>query len=105
MKDQVDALVNRGIKAAQLDSSLDAAKASWVKSEVLSGKLKILYVAPERSVTFIRRSRMLRLEELQRLNNELFIAMISRVKISLLAVDESHCISQVCRGIPPLSHI
>lgn len=48
MKDQVDALCNRGVKAANLDSTLTTEKASWVKNEVLSGGLKILYVAPER---------------------------------------------------------
>ncbi|KII93915.1 hypothetical protein PLICRDRAFT_88210 [Plicaturopsis crispa FD-325 SS-3] len=76
MTDQVDALVNRGVKAAKLDSTQGMEHASWVKQEVLSGAMKILYVAPER------------------LNNEGFINMMSRVKISLLAVDESHCISQ-----------
>ncbi|KAL6309884.1 ATP-dependent DNA helicase [Sparassis latifolia] len=76
MKDQVDALVRRGVKAANLDSTLTADRAAWVKGEVLSGAMKILYVAPER------------------LNNESFITMMKRVKISLLAVDESHCISQ-----------
>ena len=48
MKDQVDALVDRGVKAANLDSTLTAERASFVKSEVLAGKMKILYVAPER---------------------------------------------------------
>ncbi|TFY82334.1 hypothetical protein EWM64_g1675 [Hericium alpestre] len=76
MKDQVDALCRKGVKAANLDSTLDGERAAWVKREVMSGDMKILYVAPER------------------LNNEGFIAMMDRVKISLLAVDESHCISQ-----------
>lgn len=48
MKDQVDALCERGIKAANLDSTLTADRSSLVKHEVLSGRLKILYVAPER---------------------------------------------------------
>ncbi|KAI0655184.1 ATP-dependent DNA helicase [Cubamyces menziesii] len=76
MKDQVDALVARGVKAASLDSTQGQERTAWIKNEVLSGSMKILYVAPER------------------LNNEGFIAMMRRVKISLLAVDESHCISQ-----------
>ncbi|KAI0698422.1 ATP-dependent DNA helicase [Cerioporus squamosus] len=76
MKDQVDALVARGVKAANLDSTQGADRAAWIKGEVLSGNMKILYVAPER------------------LNNEGFMAMMRRVRISLLAVDESHCISQ-----------
>lgn len=50
MKDQVDGLCRRGVKAANLDSTLDAARASWVKQEVLSGSMKLLYVAPERCV-------------------------------------------------------
>ncbi|KAI0825027.1 ATP-dependent DNA helicase [Trametes gibbosa] len=76
MKDQVDALVMRGVRAANLDSTQDASRSAWIKNEVLSGSMKILYVAPER------------------LNNESFMTMMRRVKISLLAVDESHCISQ-----------
>ncbi|KAI0669791.1 ATP-dependent DNA helicase [Trametes maxima] len=76
MKDQVDGLVLRGVKAANLDSTQGADRAAWIKNEVVSGAMKILYVAPER------------------LNNEGFISMMKRVKISLLAVDESHCISQ-----------
>jgi superfamily II DNA helicase RecQ len=39
------------VKAAKLDSTLDAATYSWVKDEVLCGNMKILYVAPERWVT------------------------------------------------------
>ncbi|KDQ63470.1 hypothetical protein JAAARDRAFT_119479 [Jaapia argillacea MUCL 33604] len=76
MKDQVSALRDRGVKASNLDSTLDAGTSNWVKSEVLNGSLKLLYVAPER------------------LNNESFVAMMKQVKVSLLAVDESHCISQ-----------
>jgi superfamily II DNA helicase RecQ len=53
MKDQVDALVDRGVKAANLDSTLTPDRLAWVKSEVLSGSLKILYVAPERCVVTI----------------------------------------------------
>lgn len=51
MKDQVDALCSRGVKAANLDSTLSAERSAWVKQEVLSGAMKILYVAPERYVT------------------------------------------------------
>ncbi|CAL1695603.1 unnamed protein product [Somion occarium] len=76
MKDQVDSLVRRGVKAANLDSTQPMDRISWIRGEVLSGSMKILYVAPER------------------LNNENFVNMMRRVKIALLAVDESHCISQ-----------
>lgn len=48
MKDQVDALVRRGVKAANLDSTLSMDRISWIRDEVLSGSMKILYVAPER---------------------------------------------------------
>ncbi|GAA6007669.1 RecQ family ATP-dependent DNA helicase [Rhodotorula paludigena] len=76
MKDQVDALRARGVAAASMDSSLSLDESSAVRSQLREGKLKILYVAPER------------------LNNELFISMISAQAISLLAVDESHCVSE-----------
>jgi hypothetical protein len=97
MKDQVDFLVSRGIKAASLDSTLEPAKVSWVKSEVLSGEMKILYVAPERCVqhAYILSTSDLDASGGHRLNNESFIALMRRVNVSLLAVDESHCISQV----------
>lgn len=48
MKDQVDALVRRGVKAANLDSTQTMDRVSWIRDEVLSGSMKILYVAPER---------------------------------------------------------
>ncbi|KAF8919658.1 ATP-dependent DNA helicase [Mucidula mucida] len=76
MKDQVDALQKLGVKAANLDSTLDAEMVRVVQHDAINGKLKLLYVAPER------------------LNNERFIEMMRQIKISLLAVDESHCISQ-----------
>jgi superfamily II DNA helicase RecQ len=94
MKDQVDALVDRGVKAANLDSTLGAERSAWVKEEVISGRLKLLYVAPERFS--FRHDSCVTLTISSRLNNEGFIAMMSHVKISLLAIDESHCISQVC---------
>lgn len=94
MKDQVDALVSRGVKAANLDSTLDANRSAWVKEEAISGRLKLLYVAPERFAS--NHSPCTILTASSRLNNEGFIAMMSHVKISLLAIDESHCISQVC---------
>ncbi|KAG8687481.1 hypothetical protein FRC09_013465, partial [Ceratobasidium sp. 395] len=76
MRDQVDALLRRRVKAASWDSSLSAEQARAVKDGVLKGDLKLLYVAPEK------------------LNNEGFVQLMSQVEINLLAVDESHCISQ-----------
>jgi superfamily II DNA helicase RecQ len=48
MKDQVEALKRRGVNAAGLDSTLTASEANAVKDSILTGELKILYVAPER---------------------------------------------------------
>ncbi|KAF8309724.1 ATP-dependent DNA helicase [Clavulina sp. PMI_390] len=76
MKDQVDVLKRRGVLAASLDSSLGLEETRAVKDSIRDGSLKILYIAPER------------------LNNESFMEMMRYVKISLLAIDESHCISQ-----------
>src|SRR5215203_87230 len=76
MKDQIDFLVGKGVAAARLDSSLDAAGARDVYQKLRDGSLKILYVAPER------------------LANERFLSTLSRLTIALLAVDEAHCISE-----------
>jgi ATP-dependent DNA helicase RecQ len=76
MKDQIDYLTSRGIEAARLDSSLDAAQARDVSDRLRSGSLKLLYVAPER------------------FNNERFLAQLESTPISLFAVDEAHCISE-----------
>jgi ATP-dependent DNA helicase RecQ len=76
MKDQVDALRARGIAAARLDSSLTVEETQRVYADLREGKLKLLYVAPER------------------LSGEAFLDRLRRVKISLLAIDEAHCISE-----------
>src|SRR4051794_6232379 len=76
MKDQVDFLTARGVPAARLDSSLDAAQAREVYSDLRAGRIKLLYVAPER------------------LAGERFLQTLAGRKIALLAIDEAHCISQ-----------
>jgi ATP-dependent DNA helicase RecQ len=76
MKDQVDALRAHGIEAACLNSSLTPDEADRVLREARSGRLKLLYVAPER------------------LGNAAFRSLLEAVPISLLAVDEAHCISE-----------
>jgi ATP-dependent DNA helicase RecQ len=76
MKDQIDDLQRRGIEAARLDSSLGAAEQRQIGERLRSGALKLLYVAPER------------------FNNERFLAQLARIRISLFAVDEAHCISE-----------
>lgn len=76
MKDQVEALRARGIAAARLDSSLTASEVGQVFEAMRTGTLKLLYIAPER------------------LMSESFMERLSRIHISLLAIDESHCISE-----------
>ncbi len=76
MKDQVDDLTRRGVAAARLDSSLDASGARRVYDDLRSGRLKLLYVAPER------------------LASERLVATLAGRPIALLAVDEAHCISE-----------
>src|SRR5947208_1245909 len=51
MQDQVDALLQLGVKAAFLNSSLDGSSAWKIEQAVLNGKLDLLYVAPERLLT------------------------------------------------------
>lgn len=76
MKDQVESLQARGIAAARLDSTLTASEVAAVFDGMRNGALKLLYIAPER------------------LMSESFMERLARVKISLLAIDESHCISE-----------
>lgn len=76
MKDQVDALQANGISAAFLNSSLSALQISHVVQEVQAGKIKILYVAPER------------------LALSSFRQFLESLPISLFAIDEAHCISE-----------
>lgn len=76
MKDQIDALNKRGIAAQRLDSTLNADEYRSVMEQLRDGHLRLLYVAPER------------------FNNERFREAIARVRVSLFAVDEAHCISE-----------
>jgi ATP-dependent DNA helicase RecQ len=76
MKDQIDLLARNGVDAARLDSSLDASEVRSVSDRLRDGRLKLLYVAPER------------------FNNERFLAQLGQTKISLFAIDEAHCISE-----------
>ncbi|HSI60000.1 MAG TPA: DNA helicase RecQ [Ideonella sp.] len=80
MHDQVGALEEAGVHAAFLNSTLDSAGAQSVERELLSGRLVLLYAAPER-ITHPR-----------------FLAMLEslheRGRLSLFAIDEAHCVSQ-----------
>jgi ATP-dependent DNA helicase RecQ len=76
MKDQVDALVERGVRATLINSSLDPAEQRARILEIEAGQYDLVYVAPER----FRSSR--------------FVAAMASVRPALLAVDEAHCISE-----------
>ncbi|MCH7738123.1 MAG: DNA helicase RecQ [Chloroflexi bacterium] len=76
MKDQVDGLRANGIPAGLLNSTLSSKEASLVQDQARQGKLKILYVAPER----------LALSGFQR--------FLQSLEVSLIAIDEAHCISE-----------
>ncbi|KAL6710890.1 hypothetical protein ACN47E_006765 [Coniothyrium glycines] len=78
MKDQVDALLHRGIQAAVLNSSLTRDQFLAAQDDLRKGRLDMVYCAPER------------------LNSEGFIASLKDIPggIRLLAIDEAHCISE-----------
>ena len=76
MQDQVVALQQLGVKAAFLNSTLDAQSASEVEQQLLRGDLDMLYVAPERLMT------------------GRFLNLLEQAPISLFAIDEAHCVSQ-----------
>ncbi|MCB0852922.1 MAG: RecQ family ATP-dependent DNA helicase, partial [Bacteroidetes bacterium] len=76
MKDQVEALKANGINAAFLNSSQTYEEQNAIIEEILLAEIKLLYVSPEKAVS------------------EDFYSIISRVKITLFAIDEAHCISK-----------
>jgi len=76
MKDQVEALKENNIKAEFINSALTLSKANVVLKKAIDGECKILYVAPER----------LEVPE--------FVDAIKNANISMVAVDEAHCVSQ-----------
>ena len=76
MKDQVDNLRSRGIKAAAVYSGMMHADVIATLENAIFGGVKILYVSPER------------------LSSELFRKKLGHMKVSLITVDEAHCISQ-----------
>jgi ATP-dependent DNA helicase RecQ len=76
MKDQVDQLQRRGISAVAVHSGLDPRRIEIALDNCTYGDVKMLYIAPER------------------LETEAFRVRLRRMNISLIAVDEAHCISQ-----------
>ncbi|MGX5730609.1 DNA helicase RecQ [Pseudoxanthomonas beigongshangi] len=75
MQDQVEALRQLGVRAAFLNSTLDAATTADVERALLKGELDLLYVAPERLLT------------------PRFLSLLDRSRIALFAIDEAHCVS------------
>ena len=76
MKDQVDGLKAKGIKASAIYSGMSSREIDRILDNCIYGDYKFLYVSPER------------------LKSDLFIARFKQMNINLIAVDEAHCISQ-----------
>jgi ATP-dependent DNA helicase RecQ len=76
MRDQVAGLIEAGVNAAVLNSTLSFQEASEVERRLIAGDLDLLYVAPERLLT------------------PRCLAMLGQADIALFAIDEAHCVSQ-----------
>ena len=76
MQDQVSALLQLGVKAAFLNSTLSPEEARRIEQQLLNNELDLLYIAPER-LTSARTG-----------------ALFARIQIALFAIDEAHCVSQ-----------
>jgi ATP-dependent DNA helicase RecQ len=78
MKDQVDALILSGVKAAFLNSTQSNAEQAILSEQLKNNELKLIYVAPERLVG----------------QDKQFLHFLKSISVSLFAIDEAHCISQ-----------
>ena len=76
MQDQVSALLQAGVKAAFLNSTLDLGQAAAIEGRVRRGELDLVYVAPERLMT------------------ARFQQLLHESPLALFAIDEAHCVSQ-----------
>ena len=76
MKDQVDGLKAQGIAAELINSTLTSAQQEQVMEEMAAGAYKLVYIAPER------------------LRNGRFLEALGNAQVTLLAVDEAHCVSE-----------
>lgn len=74
MKDQVDVLQKRGVAASFINSSLTEKEVAKRTAEVLAGKTKILYIAPERLASDFQET-------------------LRKISLSFIAIDEAHCVS------------
>ncbi|NOT36379.1 MAG: DNA helicase RecQ [Saprospiraceae bacterium] len=75
MKDQVEALRANGISAVYFNSSLSAEEETQCRVELISGDVKLLYLSPEKTISMLN-------------------GFLQNIPISLIAIDEAHCISQ-----------
>ena len=76
MKDQVDGLTGQGVPAAFINSSLSPQEVSCRLADARDGKIRLLYVAPER------------------IDDPWFASAVTEMDVALVAVDEAHCLSQ-----------
>ena len=76
MRDQVESLKQSGVRAATINSSLSHKEVKVVEQKILNGSLDLLYVSPERFFV------------------EGFLNHLKKSKLSLIAIDEAHCVSQ-----------
>jgi ATP-dependent DNA helicase RecQ len=76
MQDQVEALRQLGIRAAAINSAMDASHIEATKAQLRAGEIDLVYVAPERLLM------------------EDFLALLAQSPIALFAIDEAHCVSQ-----------
>ena len=76
MRDQVEALRQSGVRAAALNSTLTMDEIADIRAQLNAGEVDLLYVTPERLVS------------------DGFLGLLSRLEISLFAIDEAHCVSQ-----------
>ncbi|CCJ36977.1 ATP-dependent DNA helicase RecQ [Methanoculleus bourgensis MS2] len=75
MKDQVDGLRANGIPAATINSSLGYGERRIIERVILEGRIRVLYVSPERAV------------------QPFFLSLLKKADVRLIAIDEAHCIS------------
>jgi len=75
MKDQVDGLRANGVTAATINSSLGYGEQRIIERVILEGRIRVLYVSPERAV------------------QQSFLSLLARADVRLIAIDEAHCIS------------